>query len=219
MLNDILLSRSNADLAAICTAYQHTHHRPLLAAVASDLSAKTATLFSLVLACTRAPESTPIYPDALDRDVRDLYAATTGRGTLGNIGGADQLTVCTILSQRSDGQLRAIASEYKRAHGIELSKVVEKHFSGHMHDALLRMVRAAEDRAMADAVQLEETMKGVGTKDNLLVERVVRVHWRGQEAKGQVKGAYRARFGREVVERVRGKTSGDYRKCMEALLV
>jgi len=62
-------------------------------------------------------------------------------------------------------------------------------------------------------------MRGVGTKDNLLVERVVRVHWRGEEAKGQVKGAYRARYRKELVERVRGETSGDYRKCLEALLV
>jgi len=88
-----------------------------------------------------------------------------------------------------------------------------------MKEALGVMVARAEDRAMADAVALEETMRGVGTKDNLLVERVVRLHWMGPEAKAQVKGAYRARFKKELVERVRGETSGDYRKVLEALLV
>merc|ERR1711939_1300452 len=81
------------------------------------------------------------------------------------------------LSQRSDGQIRALAHHWQQKYHNGLEKVIESEFSGHMKDALLLMVRRACDRIMSDAVQLEDAMAGFGTKDVLLVQRVVRVHW------------------------------------------
>ena len=90
-------------------------------------------------------------------------------------------------------------------------------FSGHMEDALVQMVRSGTDRAMRDAVQLEDAMKGAGTKDEKLVSRVVRVHWNPQHV-AQVKGAYRQRYGRDLIARIQGETSGDYERCLVAML-
>lgn len=86
-----------------------------------------------------------------------------------------------------------------------------------MKQALVQMVRAAVDPAMRDALRLEECMAGPGTKDEMLVARVVGMHWdRGRV--GQVRGAYKARFQRELVGRVRGETSGDYEKLLVAMI-
>lgn len=86
-----------------------------------------------------------------------------------------------------------------------------------MKDAFLRMLAVAEDRAGADAKALEACMAGPGTKDRLLVNRVVRARWdRGHW--GQVKGAYRHfHKGRELGDRVAGETSGHYRKLLVRL--
>lgn len=62
-----------------------------------------------------------------------------------------------------------------------------------MEQALLHQLRTGTDKAMRDAILLEEAMAGMGTKDHLLVNRVVRIHWDRNHLQ-QVKGAYQHRF-------------------------
>ncbi|KAI9683286.1 MAG: hypothetical protein M1822_006151 [Bathelium mastoideum] len=212
LLNDVLLARSNADLHAIKAAYHHAHGRTLEADVRGDLSLKTEQLFAMVLAGTRADETAPVYPQQVDADVAALHQATEGTKL-----GTDQATVCSVLSQRSDGQIRAIAQAYHARYHRELAHVIAAQFSGHMKDALLRMLACGVDRAKADAQALEDAMKGPGTKDVWLVSRVVRLHWDRQHLQ-QVKGAYRHFHRRELSQRIRGETNGDYQRLMVALV-
>lgn len=120
VLDDVLLGRSNADMNAIKQAYQLKYRRSLEADVRGDLSAKTERLFMMILSAQRQEESTPIVPQMIDQDVAELHRATEGRA------GADQLTVCQIFSNRSDGQLRTIAQVYERKYQIPLEKVIIK---------------------------------------------------------------------------------------------
>ena len=211
VLNDVLLGRSNADLRAIKTEYHRRYGHMLEADVKADLSMKTERLFSMVLSASRNEESAPIMPQEIDRDVADLHRATEGKV------GTDQVTVCSILSQRSDSQLRTIDQQFEQRYHIKLGKVIEKEFSGHMEEALLLILGRACDRAMTDACGLEDTMKGLGTKDNLLVNRLIRIHWDRQHM-DQVKRAYMFRFKRDLIARVRGETSKDYQQLMIACL-
>jgi annexin A7/11 len=84
-----------------------------------------------------------------------------------------------------------------------------------MEDALLYQLRAGRDRIMRDAMLLEDAMSGAGTKDLLLINRVVRCHW-DRNHMNQVKAAYRQRYGRDLVSRIKGETSGDYEKLLVA---
>ena len=165
----------------------------------------------MILQANRQEDSAPVVPQNIDADVAELHRATEARA------GAEQLTVCSILTNRSDAQIRAIAHAYEKRFAIPLEKVIIKEFAGHMEQALVQMVRCGTDRAMRDAVLLEDTMRGMGTKDELLVFRTVRVHW-DRAHLAQVKGAYRHRFGQELVHRVKGETSGWYEKSLVAMI-
>ncbi|KAF2224087.1 hypothetical protein BDZ85DRAFT_195346 [Elsinoe ampelina] len=212
VLNDVVLGRSNADLNAIKQAYTKvTKGRNLEADVKGDLSLKTERLFTMVLAARRNEESAPVIPQQIDQDVQELYRATEGQR------GADQITVCSIFSSRSDGQLRAISQGYKQKYHRSLEEVIKKEFSGHMEDALLFMLNAASDRAKHDADLLEATMKGMGTKDSLLVQRLVRIHWDKQRM-AQAKAAYKHFYKQDLARRVEGETSGDFKKLVVALV-
>ena len=211
LLNDVLIGRSNADLNAIKQTYHRTYRRPLEQDVRDDLSAKTERMFAMILSATRAEDSAPVIPQSIDADVAEIHRATEARV------GAEQLTVCSILTSRSDAQIRAIAHAYEAKYRLPLEKVLVNEFSGHMEQALVQMVRCGADRAMRDAINLEHAMAGVGTKDEILVTRVVRVHW-DQAHVQQVKGAYKARYGKELVGRIRGETSGDYERALVAML-
>lgn len=210
-LNDILLGRSNADINAIKAAYRQTYKRDLLAAVKDDLSLKTERHFEIVLSAQRAEDSAPVVKADVDRDVDVLYGATEGRP------GTDEMRVCSILSTRNDDQIRAIAHEYRLRYARDLEAVIRKEFSGHMEDALLFQLRRGFDRYMHQAMLLEDAMAGAGTKDYLLVSRVVRSHW-DRANMANVKGAYEKRYGKSLARRIKGETSGDYERLMIACI-
>ena len=210
LLDDVLIGRSNADMNAIKHAYHQTYHHSLESDVRSDLSAKTERMYVMIISGARQEDSAPVIPQSVDADVNELHRATEGKR------GVEQLTVCSILTNRSDGQIRAIAHAYQARYGIALETVLKKEFSGHMEDALIRMVRSGTDRAMRDAIGLEECMKGPGTKDQMLVSRLVRVHW-DRAHMAQVKGAYRAKYGKDLINRIKGETSGDYERLLVAM--
>lgn len=210
ILNDVLLGRSNADMNAIKAHYHHVYHKSLESDVKGDLSMKTERLFDMVLAARRNEESSPVIPQQIEADVSELYRATEGSKI-----GCDQVAVCAVLTQRSDGQLRAISQAYRQKYHRELAEVLKKNFSGHMEDALLFILLNAEDRAKHDAQLLEAAMAGMGTKDDLLVNRIVRIHW-DKHRMSQARGAYRHFFQRDLADRIRGETRGDYEKLMVA---
>ena len=119
VLNDVLLGRSNADLNAIKSAYQHATRQRLEDAVRGDLSMKTERHFMIVLQAQRAEDSAPVVKAEIDRDVSDLYSATEGKV------GTDEMRVCSILSTRNDNQIRAIAHEYRVKYAVCLEDVIK----------------------------------------------------------------------------------------------
>ncbi|KAL7960942.1 Annexin [Trichoderma compactum] len=209
VMNDILLSRSNADLRAIKSAYQHTFRRSLENDVKGELSFKTERHFLIVLAANRAEDSAPVNPQQVEEDVMNIYRATEGKV------GTDEILVCSILSNRNDNQIRAVAHTYKQKFNRDLDTVISSEFSGHMREALLFQLRHAVDKYMHAAQLLEDSMAGLGTQDHLLISRTIRFHWDRNEL-ANVKGAYQHRYKKPLASRIRGETSGDYQKLLVA---
>ncbi|KAI9738076.1 MAG: hypothetical protein M1818_005504 [Claussenomyces sp. TS43310] len=210
-LNDVLLSRSNADMHVIKETYQRVYRRSLEGDLKGDLSMKTERHFMMVVAGNRTEDSVPPNPGQVDQDVMELYKAMEGRI------GTDEVLVCSILTNRNDAQIRAIAYAYEQKFRKNLESVIKKEFSGHMESALLHQLRGGVDRAARDATLLEHAMAGAGTKDHQLVNRVIRYHW-DRNHLPQVKGAYKHLFHRDLAHRVRAETSGHYEKLMLACL-
>lgn len=211
LLDDVLIGRSNADIRAIKNAYQQTYRRSLESDVKADLSAKTERMYSMILAASRQEESASVWPQSVEADVTELHRATEAKT------GAEQLTVCSILTNRSDGQIRAIAQAYEHKYRRALETVIKNDFAGHMEDALVRMVRSGADKAMRDAIALEECMSGPGTKDERLVTRLMAIHW-DRAHMAQVKGAYKHRYKKDLISRIKGETSGDYERILVAMI-
>ncbi|MCJ1480714.1 hypothetical protein MMC06_000869 [Schaereria dolodes] len=202
LLNDVLIARSNTDMDAIKRAYFATYKRSLWADIKADLSAKTEQLFFMIVENPRHEDSIPYNPQADDARATELYHALEGRV------GRYQETVCSILSNHNDAEIRSIALIYEQRYRTTLEAVVSKHFSGHMKAALLQMLKCACDRARLDAELLEQTMAGLGTRDDMLISRLVRVHW-NREHMEQVKRAYAAHHKqKQLSARIRDETSG-----------
>lgn len=206
VLNDVLLGRSNADMKAIKDAYLGKCHHSLESKVRGDLSGLTKELFNMAMAGKRAEESTPVHQQATGNDVRDLKEATKDNDV-------NQLAVCSILTSRSDQQLRAICQSYP---GFEA--VIQKRFWGHMRDALLTIWCRAKNRESHDAEALNECMSGIGlNREERLVQRIVRLHWDRQHL-NRVKSTYSTKFQVNLTDHIRKKTSGDCRQLLLAMI-
>lgn len=214
MLNDVLLARSNADLKAIKAAYHKHHHKDLLTEVRGDLSLNTEKLFEYVLSAERAEENQPINYVEIEDKVDRFYNATEGQSW-----GHKADAACQIFAFASDGQLRAINQRYHQKYHHDLDHIIKHNFSGHMESALLLMLARAVDRIKCDADQIEDAMKGMGTHDQLLIERMVRAHAMGREHMRQVGVAYHQFHHRELRTRIHEEVSGHYRDLMMALCV
>lgn len=208
-LDDVLVGRTNADINAIKAEYQRLFSKSLEADLRSDLSAGTEQMYMMIIAARRAEETAPVIPQEIEKDVTELQRA------MGSIVSKNSTQVCELLIHKSDAQLRALCQAYQKRFQTSLEKQIKSKFSGHMEDALLLLLARANNRAEAEAVRLEESMAGLGTKDELLVQRVVRCHW-DQNFMRSVSEAYKRKYGKSLVKRIEGETRGDYEKLMVA---
>lgn len=213
-LNDVLCNRKNADIHAIRAEYRKTYNKDLEGDLRADLSAGTETLFVMLVAGTRHEDSTPIIPQQIEQATTELQNAM-GSGPIGLNKNATH--ACQVLSQQSDGELRAISEAYQRRYHQSLMKAIDSRFSGHMKDALHLILARALNRPMSDAEKLEDAMGGAGTHDRHLIDRVVRVHW-DHGYKEAVKQAYRAKTGKDLRKRIEGETRGDYERLLVAMI-
>lgn len=208
MLDDVCLGRSNADLDAIEQSFRQMFAKTLISEVKGDLSANTENMYELVFAKRRAGQQSPVMPTDCQAAARQLREAFE----------TDHKTVVVdMFITRSGPQLAMISSEYSRLDTRGLAKVIKDKFSGHMEDALLHLLYMAENPAKEDADRLEDAMKGVGTKDTLLIARVMRLHWNPQRMHA-AKEQYRRLYGRNLVDKIKSETSGDYEDLLVRLV-
>jgi annexin A7/11 len=209
ILDDILIGRSNADINAIKQKYQELFHRTLEVDLKSDLSAATEQMYMMIIAARRTEDSHPVNPQEIEQAVTELQSG------MGGFVGKNTAQICQVLTSKNDAQIKAIAQLYQQRYQKSLDTQIKSSFSGHMEDALRLLVARATNRAEAEAIRLEESMAGMGTKDNLLVQRVVRCHW-NQQFMNAVSAEFKRVVKKDLVKRIEGETRGDYEKLMVA---
>lgn len=90
-----------------------------------------------------------------------------------------------------------------------------------MKDALLYIANTAlpgPPGISRDAQLIEDSMAGMGTKDERLVYRVMRAHWDRSRFE-EIKRVYQATQNKKGLRsRVDGETSGDYKRFLIAVI-
>ncbi|KAJ1598702.1 hypothetical protein NDA14_007318 [Ustilago hordei] len=215
LLNEVILGRTNMEMHLLKQYYQVTYGKNLEKVVEDELSFKTKRMFVMAMQSVRQEDTAPIDHQAVEADAAALHNAARGAGT-------DEIAICGILIQRSSPHLAAVAQAYQRHQRKPLSKMIDTEFSGHMRDALRYIVDGAENDGQGvtrDARLLEDSMKGMGTKDERLIYRVARLHWNKPRFEGQIKPAYAQLFHKKGLKnRVEGETSGDYKRMLSAMI-
>jgi annexin A7/11 len=174
---------------------------------------KTERMFMIALEVRWEDQLPGQVSNLLSSDLRELKSA------LGTVS-TDEVKVCSILLNRSPAYLNQLQAQFLQAHGKTLTKMIKKNFSGHMESALLYAVEGGKkdiNGAWRAAKWLEKSMKGMGTKDEQLIYRILRASW-DYEYLTCVKEAYRAKYKKTLRDRVKGETSGKYRDMLLTII-
>lgn len=210
MLTEAIMGKNNLQMNAIKSAYQRRYKTSLERDVKGDLSGNTENLFVMALDAQREDDWVQPRHETVIRNVQLLRSATKGLGT-------DEVQVFLVFTRSNDAHIRAIAQEYERLHKKSLQKLIKEEFSGHQRQALTYIVDGALNKVARDARLLEDAMAGIGTKNDLLISRLVRIHWDPQHL-AAVKREYFNIYHRDLGARIKGETSGNYERMLLTLL-
>ncbi|VDM56095.1 unnamed protein product [Angiostrongylus costaricensis] len=211
VLIEILCSRTPEQMKAIRIAYEREYKKPLEQEVASETSGEFKDL--LVALVTGSRDSSHDTNDAMAKDdaIR-LFA--DGKAKL--VAKDSPSHFLKILATQNQYQLRKVFAEFAKLSGSSIEKAIEKEFSGDLQKSYLTIVRAASDKQKFFAVQLYNSMKGLGTRDNDLIRVLVT---RSEVDLELIKQEFQALYNKSLEEMIKGDTSGQYRDALLAIVM
>ncbi|KAM6979646.1 annexin A2-B-like [Aplochiton taeniatus] len=126
--------------------------------------------------------------------------------------GVDEQTIIDILTRRSYHQRKEIAFEYERYSKKDLPTALKGALSGSLEALMLGLMKST---AEYDATELKNSMKGLGTDEESLIEIMCS---RDCDELADIKKVYRELFKKDLEKDVAGDTSGDFAKLLLALV-
>ncbi|XP_974030.1 annexin B9 [Tribolium castaneum] len=208
VLIEVLCTLNNAEIMTIRHAYHKLFHKSLEGDIKGDTSGYFKQLLVALCGVQRDECAATDKTEAVS-EAENLYNAGE------NQWGTDESTFTKILTERSYPQLRLIFAEYEKLTGHGIEQAIKSEFSGDIKDGLLAIVETVQNKAKFFAKKLHKSMKGLGTNDRDLIRVVVT---RSEIDMGEIKNEYQKEYGKTLAEAIKGDTSGDYRKCLLALI-
>ncbi|KAK9889679.1 hypothetical protein WA026_007058 [Henosepilachna vigintioctopunctata] len=207
-LIEVLCTMTNNEIRTIRQAYLENYHTSL----ESDLKGDSSGTFKrlLVSLCNAGrDESMMTDPQQALHDAQQLLRA--GELRLGT----DESTFNMVLCQRNFAQLRLIFDKYHQLTGHDIEKAIKNEFSGSSEDCLLAIIRAVRNKPAFFAKCLHNYMKGLGTDDKNLIRVIVT---RCEIDMVDIKKEFQTMYGKTLKDKIRDECSGDYKKCLYALI-
>ena len=207
-LIEIIGSRPPQVLLQIKKKFSEKYERDLEKDVKSETSGILRDLLVSLLQCKR---STNTQPD-LERCktiAEEIYQA--GEGRLGTTESVFTKHFCDL----SPNEFKQVGLDYVKKVGHTILQAIEKEFSGDLKKLLLTIVYANLSPSEYFARRVHDAVKGLGTKDHILIRVLVS---RSEIDMPQIKQTYKDLFDKDMYEDVENDTSGDYRKLLLGII-
>ena len=143
--------------------------------------------------------------DTYQKAAEELKKAMEGFGT------DEESLILTVTSHNTRERLK-IKEAYREKYQKDLIEDLKSELSGKFEDAMVPLVK---DPVEYDAECLYKAMKGAGTDENALIEIVSsRPKW----LMDKIKVKYKELYDKELIDDIKGDTSGDFQKLLVGLL-
>jgi annexin A7/11 len=207
-LIEIIASRPPHILRQVMLKFKEKYNRDLEADVKSETSGTLRTLLIALLQCQRGTNTNPNQAQCAEI-AQEIYKA--GEKKLGTDESVFNKYFCTL----SPHELAAVSREYHKLTGHTILQAIDKEFSGDSKKTLKTIVYATLSPSEYFATRVNYAVKGLGTKDHLLIRVLVS---RSETDMPQIKQYYRQLYGKDMVADVKADVSGDYQNLLVSLI-
>ena len=207
-LIEIICSRPAPILSQIKAKFNQKFKRDLEADVKSETSGTLKKLLIALLQCKRSTNTMP-NPAQCAAIAEEIHKA--GEAKLGTDESVFNKYFCSL----SPHELAAVSREYHKLTGHTILQAIDKEFSGDSKKTLRTIVYATLSPSEYFATRVHDAVKGLGTKDHLLIRVIVS---RSEIDLPQIKQYYRQLFGKDLYEDVKNDISGDYRTLLLGII-
>ena len=207
-LIEIIASRPPPVLLQVKQKFNEKFKRDLEKDVYSETSGTLRKLLIALLQCNRSTNTQPDLQQC-QAIADEIYQA--GEAKLGTDESVFNKYFCTL----SPIELAHVARAYHQKVGHTILQAIDKEFSGDSKKTLKTIVYATLSPSEYFATRVHDAVKGLGTKDHLLIRVLVS---RSEIDMPQIKQFYRQLFGKDMYEDVKNDISGDYRTLMLGII-
>ena len=207
-LIEIIASRPPNILRQIIAKFNQKYKRDLEKDVKSETSGTLRKLLIALLQCSRSTNTMP-NPEQCKAIAEEIYKA--GEAKMGTDESVFNKYFCTL----SPVELAHVSREYHKLTGHTILQAIDKEFSGDSKKILRTIVYATLSPSEYFATRVHDAVKGLGTKDHLLIRVIVS---RSEIDMPQIKQYYKQLFGKDMYEDVKNDISGDYRTLMLGII-
>jgi hypothetical protein len=207
-LIEIIASRPPQVIQTIKAKFNEKYKRDLEADVKSETSGTLRKLLIALLQCGRSVNTNP-NPSQCAQIADEIYKA--GEAKLGTDESVFNKYFCTL----SPHELALVSKEYHKLTGHTILQAIDKEFSGDAKKTLRTIVYATLSPSEYFATRVHDAVKGLGTKDHLLIRVIVS---RSEIDLPQIKQYYKQLFGKDMYEDVKNDISGDYRTLLLGII-
>ena len=206
---EIICTRPNWYLKNIMTAYTNLTGGDLIKDLKSEvqLMGNTGTLLCTLLQCQRSENPNP------NKETIEKYADDLIKGGIQRLG-TDEKLFMDILTKTSTPELQLLIDIYQKKAGESLLASIDKEFIGDVKKTLKTIIYANTTPSEYFASRVNEAITSAGKKDELLMRILIT---RDEVDMPKIKECYKATYGKDMVESVKGATFGDYQNLLVEL--
>ena len=207
-LIEIIASRPPHVLKAIIAKFKEKYNRDLEKDVKSETSGTLRKLLIALLQCGRGTNTNPNQAQCAEI-AQEIYKA--GEKKLGTDESVFNKYFCTL----SPHELAAVSREYHKLSGHTILQAIDKEFHGDSKKTLRTIVYATLSPSEYFATRVNDAVKGLGTRDHLLIRVLVS---RSEIDMPQIKQYYKQLYGKDMVADIKSDISGEYQNLMVQLV-
>ena len=207
-LIEIIASRPPHMLRLIIQKFKEKYDRDLEKDVKSETSGTLRKLLIALLQCGRGTNTNPNQAQCA-QIAQEIYQA--GEKKLGTDESIFNKYFCTL----SPHELAAVSREYHKLTGHTILQAIDKEFHGDSKKTLRTIVYATLSPSEYFATRVHDAIKGLGTKDKILIRVLVS---RSEIDLPQIKQYYKQLYGKDMIADVKSDISGEYQNLFVSLL-
>ena len=210
ILIEIIGTRPNWMLKKIKDIYKNIYKEELEKDVIGDTSGDFQKLLVSLLQCSRSENKNPDIEKCKEMAI-DIFKGDKEKGKIG----IDENKMIKYFGLSSPCELMHLAREFHREYGKSIIEVIEKQFSGDLKKLIKTIFYANICPSEYFATRIKEAVKGAGTNEKILNRVIVT---RNEVDMDVIKEYYKILYSKNLVDDVKGDTSGKYQKLLVALI-